>query len=234
MDWIQYSSGLCIIIESTDYNLRNSRIRNKVANLVWTSYIIDCTKGMFYVSSFELTSFCCISWIISCFIALVSNNGTEELFHASSWGYTFSWRKYCSDRYENFKPMFMLLLSIGTFNTLFNGKRYLAWHSAFDIFGLFLCGTPVFKFVEHPENNEKQTDQKSKVKFKIMSLKVKEIMDYVPELVSDPSDFNYHFWLLMFYLLFTLFHSWQVVFLLFFWNFFNCIVDISSSILFVT
>lgn len=90
-------------------------------------------------------------------------------------------------------PMFMLLLSIGTFNTLFNGKRYLAWHSVFDIFGLFLCGTPVFKFVEHPENNEKQTDQKSKVKFKIMSLKVKEIMDYVPELVSDPSDFNYHF-----------------------------------------
>lgn len=43
----------------------------------------------------------------------------------------------------------------------------------------------VFKFVEHPENNEKPVDQKSKVKFKIMSLKVKEGTDYVPELVSD-------------------------------------------------
>lgn len=42
----------------------------------------------------------------------------------------------------------------------------------------------MFKFVEHPENNEKQTDQKSKVKFKIMSLKVKEGIDYVPELVT--------------------------------------------------
>lgn len=41
----------------------------------------------------------------------------------------------------------------------------------------------MFKFVEQPENNEKQLDQKSKVKFKIMSLKVKGGMDYVPELV---------------------------------------------------
>ena len=47
----------------------------------------------------------------------------------------------------------------------------------------------VFKFVEHPENNEKQADQKSKVKFKIMSLKVKEVMDYVPELVSNSLPF---------------------------------------------
>lgn len=55
----------------------------------------------------------------------------------------------------------------------------------------FLCSfpwlsteRPVFKFVEHPENNEKPAvDQKSKVKFKIMSLKVKGEMDYVPELV---------------------------------------------------
>ena len=43
---------------------------------------------------------------------------------------------------------------------------------------------PVFKFVEQPENNEKPTDQRNRVKFKIMSLKVKEPMDYVPELVS--------------------------------------------------
>ncbi|KAI3457519.1 hypothetical protein Pfo_014182 [Paulownia fortunei] len=43
----------------------------------------------------------------------------------------------------------------------------------------------VFKFVEHPENNEKSINQKSKVKFKIMSLKVKEGTDYVPELFDE-------------------------------------------------
>ncbi|XP_057967763.1 vesicle-associated protein 4-1-like isoform X2 [Malania oleifera] len=43
----------------------------------------------------------------------------------------------------------------------------------------------VFKFVEQPENNEKQLDQKSRVKFKIMSLKVKEGTDYVPELALE-------------------------------------------------
>ncbi|CAA2990492.1 vesicle-associated 4-1-like [Olea europaea subsp. europaea] len=46
----------------------------------------------------------------------------------------------------------------------------------------------VFKFVEHPENNEKPTDQKSKVKFKIMSLKVKEGTDFVPELFDEQRD----------------------------------------------
>ncbi|KAF8391430.1 hypothetical protein HHK36_023735 [Tetracentron sinense] len=46
----------------------------------------------------------------------------------------------------------------------------------------------VFKFVEPPENNEKQVDQKSKVKFKIMSLKVKGGMDYVPELFDEQKD----------------------------------------------
>lgn len=46
----------------------------------------------------------------------------------------------------------------------------------------------VFKFVEQPENNEKQIDQKSKVKFKIMSLKVKAGMDYVPELFDEQKD----------------------------------------------
>ncbi|CAN1231895.1 Vesicle-associated protein 4-2 [Linum perenne] len=41
----------------------------------------------------------------------------------------------------------------------------------------------VFKFVEPPENNEKQVlDVKSRVKFKIVSLKVKGEMEYVPEL----------------------------------------------------
>lgn len=80
----------------------------------------------------------------------------------------------------------MLLLSIGTFNTVFLGKWYLKWHSwSLTYLVCFYCGTSVFKFVEHPENNEKQTDQKSRDKFKIMSLKVKEIIDYVPELVSD-------------------------------------------------
>ncbi|CAK9176788.1 unnamed protein product [Ilex paraguariensis] len=50
----------------------------------------------------------------------------------------------------------------------------------------------VFKFVEHPEDNEKRmekrTDQKSNVKFKIMSLKVKGAMDYVPELFDEEKD----------------------------------------------
>ncbi|KAE8125724.1 hypothetical protein FH972_020498 [Carpinus fangiana] len=46
----------------------------------------------------------------------------------------------------------------------------------------------VFKFVEHTENNEKQLDQKSKIKFKIMSLKVKGGMEYVPELFDEQKD----------------------------------------------
>ncbi|KAH0469073.1 hypothetical protein IEQ34_002305 [Dendrobium chrysotoxum] len=47
----------------------------------------------------------------------------------------------------------------------------------------------VFKFVEHPENNEKPLlDQKNKVKFKIMSLKVKGPMEYVPELFDEHKD----------------------------------------------
>ncbi|KAK3184240.1 hypothetical protein Dsin_031526 [Dipteronia sinensis] len=46
----------------------------------------------------------------------------------------------------------------------------------------------VFKFVEPPENNERLLDQKSKVKFKIMSLKVKGEMDYVPELFDEQKD----------------------------------------------
>ncbi|KAL3522160.1 hypothetical protein ACH5RR_014994 [Cinchona calisaya] len=46
----------------------------------------------------------------------------------------------------------------------------------------------VFKFVEPPENNEKPTDQRSRVKFKIMSLKVKGAMDYVPELFDEQKD----------------------------------------------
>ncbi|WRX15212.1 Major sperm protein (MSP) domain - like 4 [Theobroma cacao] len=43
----------------------------------------------------------------------------------------------------------------------------------------------VFKFVEPPENNEKPMEQKSRVKFKIMSLKVKGETDYVPELALE-------------------------------------------------
>ncbi|KAL8512017.1 hypothetical protein ACS0TY_018467 [Phlomoides rotata] len=46
----------------------------------------------------------------------------------------------------------------------------------------------VFKFVEQPENNEKPMDQKSRVKFKIMSLKVKGPMDYVSELFDELKD----------------------------------------------
>ncbi|KAJ4837748.1 Vesicle-associated protein 4-2 [Turnera subulata] len=46
----------------------------------------------------------------------------------------------------------------------------------------------VFKFVEHPENNEKPMEQKSRVKFKIMSLKVKGVMDYVPEMFDEQKE----------------------------------------------
>ncbi|KAL4302997.1 hypothetical protein GQ457_10G018400 [Hibiscus cannabinus] len=46
----------------------------------------------------------------------------------------------------------------------------------------------VFKFVEPPENNEKPIEKKSRVKFKIMSLKVKGEMDYVPELFDEQKD----------------------------------------------
>ncbi|KAF3512002.1 hypothetical protein F2Q69_00009255 [Brassica cretica] len=46
----------------------------------------------------------------------------------------------------------------------------------------------VFKFVEPPENNEKPMDQRSRVKFKIMSLKVKGPMDYVPELFDEQKE----------------------------------------------
>lgn len=40
----------------------------------------------------------------------------------------------------------------------------------------------VFKFVEHPLNNEKP--EKTGLKFKIMSMKVKGSIEYVPEMVS--------------------------------------------------
>jgi hypothetical protein len=52
----------------------------------------------------------------------------------------------------------------------------------------------VFKFIELPEINEKPMEQKSRVKFKIMSLKVKGVMDYVPELVCRmvPLTFSFH------------------------------------------
>ncbi|KAL9676162.1 hypothetical protein QQ045_004375 [Rhodiola kirilowii] len=45
----------------------------------------------------------------------------------------------------------------------------------------------VFKFVEQPENNEqKQSDQKSNVKLKILNLKVTaEGVDYAPELILE-------------------------------------------------
>ncbi|XP_051133728.1 vesicle-associated protein 4-2-like [Andrographis paniculata] len=47
----------------------------------------------------------------------------------------------------------------------------------------------VFKFVEPPEKNSKPMDhQKKKAKFKIMSLKVKEPMEYTPELFDERKD----------------------------------------------
>lgn len=55
---------------------------------------------------------------------------------------------------------------------------------------MFLCDSlwAVFKFVERPENDDLQVDLKdlkSKVKFKIMSLKVNAGEEYLPELVSQ-------------------------------------------------
>ncbi|KAF9666845.1 hypothetical protein SADUNF_Sadunf16G0271100 [Salix dunnii] len=47
---------------------------------------------------------------------------------------------------------------------------------------------PFFKFVDTPENKEKQLDQKSKAKFKIVSLKVKGGLEYVPELFDEQKD----------------------------------------------
>lgn len=47
----------------------------------------------------------------------------------------------------------------------------------------------VFKFVEHPENNEKPLlEQKCNVKFKIMSLKVKGPMEFVTEMFDEQKD----------------------------------------------
>ncbi|KAG9159571.1 hypothetical protein Leryth_013553 [Lithospermum erythrorhizon] len=46
----------------------------------------------------------------------------------------------------------------------------------------------VFKFMEHSENNEKYVDQNRKIKFKLMSLKVKEGTDYAPELFDEQKE----------------------------------------------
>ncbi|XP_020595588.1 vesicle-associated protein 4-1-like [Phalaenopsis equestris] len=46
----------------------------------------------------------------------------------------------------------------------------------------------VFKFVEHPANDEKPLQLKSNVKFKIMSLKMKGPIEYVPELFDEQKD----------------------------------------------
>jgi hypothetical protein len=56
---------------------------------------------------------------------------------------------------------------------------------------------PVFKFVEHPENNEKPLDQKCKVKFKIVRLKIKGPMEYVPELVMLSRQHSWQFSLII-------------------------------------
>ncbi|THF96092.1 hypothetical protein TEA_007441 [Camellia sinensis var. sinensis] len=47
---------------------------------------------------------------------------------------------------------------------------------------------PLFKFVEQPENNGKQIGQRCRVKFKLMSLKVKGDMNYIPELFDEQRD----------------------------------------------
>lgn len=51
------------------------------------------------------------------------------------------------------------------------------------LFFVFILNV-VFKFVEPPVKGEKMLGRKSRVKFKIMSLKVEPGMDYIPELVN--------------------------------------------------
>ncbi|KAM7250924.1 hypothetical protein ACFE04_022807 [Oxalis oulophora] len=46
----------------------------------------------------------------------------------------------------------------------------------------------VFKFVEQLKNNGKPIDKKSKVKFRLICLKVKEGIDYYPEMFDDEMD----------------------------------------------
>ncbi|KAJ3688695.1 hypothetical protein LUZ61_017859 [Rhynchospora tenuis] len=43
----------------------------------------------------------------------------------------------------------------------------------------------VFKFLEHPEKNEKPLDQRCNLKFKILSLKVKGRVEYAPKLFEE-------------------------------------------------
>ncbi|XP_040364059.1 vesicle-associated protein 4-2-like [Rosa chinensis] len=49
-------------------------------------------------------------------------------------------------------------------------------------------GLQVFRIVEQPDSNEKSLDQKTQVKFQIMSLKVKAETDYAPELFDEQKD----------------------------------------------
>ncbi|XP_064946178.1 vesicle-associated protein 4-2-like isoform X2 [Musa acuminata AAA Group] len=69
-------------------------------------------------------------------------------------------------------------------------KSHVAFKLISRMYFLKKTSTPVavFKFVEQPENNEKPMDQKSKVKFKIVSLKVNGPMEYVPELFDEQKD----------------------------------------------
>ena len=78
------------------------------------------------------------------------------------------------------KFFFLLMLFLNDFSNGCNNQLISR------MYFLKKTSTPVavFKFVEQPENNEKPMDQKSKVKFKIVSLKVNGPMEYVPELVS--------------------------------------------------
>jgi hypothetical protein len=77
---------------------------------------------------------------------------------------------------------------IATGNTAITLDLYLKNNKVSSVLFWFLSfhlsNFPVFKFVEHPENNENIL-QKCKVKFKILSLKVKGPMEYAPELVSS-------------------------------------------------
>ena len=111
------------------------------------------------------------------FVGSVSNYGAKKLLHAASWWDSCSWGKFdCNRWFFNMQNAFRFTLLVFLFCLVLMFLSKFGAHS-------------VFKFVEQPENNEKLSDQKHRVKFKIMSLKVKEGVDYVPELVClVPSD----------------------------------------------
>ncbi|KAL7211940.1 hypothetical protein ACSBR2_014741 [Camellia fascicularis] len=92
--------------------------------------------------------------------------------------------------YFPYEPGKQVQSAIRIKNTSKSHVAFKVWPTSCNLFPIhnLWFSDAVFKFVEPPENNEKPLDQKSKVKFKIMSLKVKGVMDYAPELFDEQKD----------------------------------------------